>query len=66
MDTVISKDGTTIGYDKTGSGPTLVLLPRATGVRAHPMSTELVSHLEPHVTVHSYDRRGRTPGVQRR
>ncbi|MBA3276627.1 MAG: alpha/beta hydrolase [Chloroflexia bacterium] len=59
MQAVTSQDGTTIASDRSGSGPALILVYGATGVRSHPMWTDLVSRLEPHFTVYSYDRRGR-------
>jgi pimeloyl-ACP methyl ester carboxylesterase len=59
MDTVNSKDGTTIAYDRAGSGPALILVSGALGVRAHPAVDNLAGQLAPHFTVISYDRRGR-------
>jgi pimeloyl-ACP methyl ester carboxylesterase len=57
MNTVTSKDGTTIAYDKSGQGPLLILVTGALGTRAS--DGEMVSRLAPHFTVISYDRRGR-------
>lgn len=57
MKTVISKDGTTIAYEKAGNGPAVILVEGATATSA--ASTELASLLSPHFTVYSYDRRGR-------
>ncbi len=56
-ETVTSADGTTIAYDRTGSGPALVLVvgafcTRQTTKALSPMLTE-------HFTVYEYDRRGR-------
>jgi pimeloyl-ACP methyl ester carboxylesterase len=59
MSHVISKDGTTIAFDKTGQGPAVILVAGALGVRSHPMAWEMVSSLGPHFTVINYDRRGR-------
>jgi pimeloyl-ACP methyl ester carboxylesterase len=54
---VISKDGTSIVYDKVGTGPALILVTGALGTR---MSfVELAQLLAPHFTVYYYDRRGR-------
>lgn len=57
MQTLTSKDGTSIAYDKSGSGPALVLVTGATMTRA--AWPELASLLAPHMTVYAYDRRGR-------
>ena len=57
MDSVISKDGTTITYDRLGSGPAVVLV---TGGSVDRMSNAgLAELLAPHFTVFNYDRRGR-------
>ncbi len=57
MATVISKDGTTITYEKVGSGPPVVLIEGATATRA---ASEGLAHLlAPEFTVYSFDRRGR-------
>ncbi|MBD2844007.1 hypothetical protein IDH44_02285 [Paenibacillus sp. IB182496] len=42
MDTVTSKDGTAIVYDKTGAGPPLVLVTGAFGYRRFPGQTFVV------------------------
>ncbi|HKX72603.1 MAG TPA: alpha/beta hydrolase [Candidatus Saccharimonadales bacterium] len=60
MDKVISKDGTVIAYEKTGTGPALILVggglcDRKTAASGMPMAQHLASHF----TVCSYDRRGR-------
>lgn len=59
MQTVTSKDGTTIAFDQKGHGPTLILITGALGFRSHPIMWELVDLLAPHFTVINYDRRGR-------
>ena len=60
MAQVVSKDGVTIGYDLTGSGPALVLVAGATQYRAVDRVTPmLVGLLAQHFTVINYDRRGR-------
>src|ERR1700675_2555861 len=56
-DTVRSKDGTTIAYDRSGDGPPLILVSGAMGTKAH--AVELASQLAPTFTVFTYDRRGR-------
>ncbi len=57
METVISKDGTKIAYEKTGSGPALILIGGAfqdhNGLAAH------AAMLSKDFTVYNYDRRGR-------
>ncbi len=57
MNTVVSRDGTRIAYWTSGTGPPLVLVHGTTSV--HSTWDLLRSHLEPHVTVHAMDRRGR-------
>jgi pimeloyl-ACP methyl ester carboxylesterase len=60
MPTVTSKDGTTIGYDAVGEGPALIVVDGATGYRgAFGGGSELARLLAPHLTVYTYDRRGR-------
>ena len=59
MAKVHSKDGTTIAYDKAGSGPAVILVDGAMGYRAFGKSPQLAQLLAPHFTVITYDRRGR-------
>lgn len=59
MNTVISKDGTRIAYDRIGSGPAVILVDGALCYRASGPSGPLAKLLEPHFTVFTYDRRGR-------
>jgi pimeloyl-ACP methyl ester carboxylesterase len=60
MNTVTSKDGTTIAYDQTGSGPTLIVVHGAIQYRAFDQGTvQLAELLAPYFTVIHYDRRGR-------
>jgi pimeloyl-ACP methyl ester carboxylesterase len=54
---VTSRDGTTIAWWTSGHGPPLVLVHGALG--DHTRWAPLLPHLEPHVTVHAIDRRGR-------
>lgn len=57
METVTSADGTTIAFDRIGSGPPLILLPGATCTRG--VSRLLAEALSEHMTVLNVDRRGR-------
>jgi pimeloyl-ACP methyl ester carboxylesterase len=57
MSTVISRDGTAIAFERSGQGPTLILVSGALTTRTHWSS--LAEHLAPHFTVLAYDRRGR-------
>ena len=59
METVISKDGTTIAFDRMGEGPPVVLVTGGSVDRMSnaPLAQELVSDF----TVLNYDRRGRGP-----
>ena len=57
MRTVISKDGTPIGFDQSGQGPALILVTGAFTTRTD--WTSLAAHFAPHFSVFAYDRRGR-------
>jgi pimeloyl-ACP methyl ester carboxylesterase len=59
MNTVSSRDGTTIAYDNTGEGPALILVDGALSVHSSGGKSELARLLAPHFTVYGYDRRGR-------
>ena len=60
MQTVTSKDGTKIAFDKIGSGPAVILVQGATAYRAvDPFMAHLADLLGTHFTVYTYDRRGR-------
>ena len=57
--TVTSKDGTMIGYTRTGDGPALVLVDGALCYRGSSPNDSLAEQLAPYYTVYTYDRRGR-------
>jgi len=57
METVVSKDGTIIAFDRYGGGPPLILVSGATATRA--AETSLAETMSGDFTVLSYDRRGR-------
>ena len=59
QNTVTSKDGTKIVYDKQGEGPAVILVDGALCTRSFGSKPELVTLLAPHFTIYSYDRRGR-------
>ncbi|MGH7726129.1 MAG: alpha/beta fold hydrolase [Candidatus Eiseniibacteriota bacterium] len=59
MTQVRSKDGTAIAYERSGSGPALILVDGALCSRAFGPSPKLAPRLAPHFTVYAYDRRGR-------
>lgn len=59
MPTVTSADGTPIAYERTGSGPALVLVDGALCHREFGPSRKLAAQLESDFTVYIYDRRGR-------
>jgi pimeloyl-ACP methyl ester carboxylesterase len=59
MDTLRSKDGTTIAFDKQGKGEALILVDGAMGTRSGGSKPQLAELLAQHFTVYSYDRRGR-------
>lgn|SRR5581483_10342578 len=55
--TAISKDGTVIAYEESGSGPTLILVSAALADRSG--NRRLARYLSDRFTVINYDRRGR-------
>lgn len=57
--TVTSRDGTTIAYEKTGSGPSVLLVDGAMCYRASGPARPLAQRLATRFTVYTYDRRGR-------
>ena len=60
MKRVISKDGTTIAFDRSGQGPAVMLVGGAFQYRAiDPPTAQLAALLAQHFTVLHYDRRGR-------
>jgi pimeloyl-ACP methyl ester carboxylesterase len=60
MDTVTSRDGTAIAFDRYGSGPALILIGGAFQHRAiDPQTARLAELLAGTLTVYHYDRRGR-------
>jgi pimeloyl-ACP methyl ester carboxylesterase len=59
MDTVTSADGTTLAYDRQGTGPALILVDGALTTRASGSKQQLAALLAPHFTTYLYDRRGR-------
>lgn len=59
METVTSKDGTRIAYDRTGRGEPVILVAGAFSYRKYPGQMKLAELLSPHFTVFNYDRRGR-------
>jgi len=59
MSTVISKDGTSIAYDRIGSGPAVILVDGALGYRGFFGLGPIAEKLAEHFTAYTYDRRGR-------
>jgi pimeloyl-ACP methyl ester carboxylesterase len=59
MNTVTSRDGTKIAYDRTGQGPAVILVDGALCHRAAGPNPALAKELAAHFTVYTYDRRGR-------
>ena len=59
MNNVISKDGTSIAFDRSGHGPALILVDGALCYRGCGPSGPLAALLTQHFTVFTYDRRGR-------
>jgi len=56
---VRSKDGTTIAFSRTGTGPPLIIVDGALCHRNFGPAGPLAKELAPHFTVVTYDRRGR-------
>jgi pimeloyl-ACP methyl ester carboxylesterase len=59
MPTVKSKDGTSIGYTKTGTGAPIILVDGAMCSRAFGPLPKMAEMLSANFTVYHYDRRGR-------
>lgn len=59
MSKVTSKDGTKIAYEKTGTGPAVLLVDGALAYRGHRGGRPLAAALAADFTVVTYDRRGR-------
>jgi pimeloyl-ACP methyl ester carboxylesterase len=59
MNTVESKDGTAIAFDKAGRGPALILVDGALCYRGAGPSKSVAAELSTDFTVYTYDRRGR-------
>ncbi len=59
MKIVTSKDGTQIVYDQHGAGPAAILVDGALCYRSFGPMAGLAELLSPHLTVYTYDRRGR-------
>jgi alpha-beta hydrolase superfamily lysophospholipase len=62
MNTVRSADGATISYTRAGQGPPLILVDGALCSRSFGPMPKLAEPLAPHLTVYTYDRRGRGQG----
>lgn len=59
LNTIRSKDGTQIAFDRRGEGPALVLVGAALQTRRGQGVDELADRLKDRFAVYSYDRRGR-------
>lgn len=59
METVTSSDGSRIAYDRSGSGPAVILVGGAMGYRDFKQMRQLEAMLSERCTVINYDRRGR-------
>jgi pimeloyl-ACP methyl ester carboxylesterase len=59
MSTFVSSDGTTIGYERSGDGPPVILVDGALCWRESGPARPLAQRLAPDFTVYVYDRRGR-------
>jgi pimeloyl-ACP methyl ester carboxylesterase len=57
--TVASRDGTRIAYDRQGDGPAVILVAGALCARLSWSGPEIARLLAPQFTVYNYDRRGR-------
>ncbi|MBO0884399.1 MAG: alpha/beta hydrolase, partial [Mycobacterium sp.] len=59
MSTFVSSDGTTIGYERSGDGPPVILVDGALCWRESGPARPLAKRLAADFTVYTYDRRGR-------
>ena len=60
METIVSKDGTTLAFDRSGQSAPVILVGGALQHRAiDPRTDQLAALLASHFTVFHYDRRGR-------
>lgn len=59
MTSVTSRDGTTIAFEKSGTGPALIIVNGALSHRKLYGDTALLRMLGQHFTTYTYDRRGR-------
>ena len=59
MNTVSSRDGTAIAYERVGDGPAVILVDGALCHRASGPARPLAARLAERFTVYAYDRRGR-------
>jgi pimeloyl-ACP methyl ester carboxylesterase len=59
MNRVVSRDGTPIAFDRTGTGPAIILVDGAFCSRSFGPTQKLARLLSQHFTVFAYDRRGR-------
>jgi len=57
VDTVVSRDGTSIAFDRSGAGPAVILV--NAGPTDRSANAPIAALLQPHLTVFNYDRRGR-------
>ena len=59
MNTITSNDGTKIAFGKVGSGPIVIIVDGALTTRSSGSKPQLIELLSHHLTVYTYDRRGR-------
>ncbi|MET8146384.1 alpha/beta hydrolase [Sphaerisporangium sp. NPDC005288] len=59
MQKVMSADGTTIAYDRSGTGPAVILVGGGFAERTNPLFVAVAEELSSRFTVFNYDRRGR-------
>jgi pimeloyl-ACP methyl ester carboxylesterase len=65
MPYVASRDGTRIGYERTGRGPVVILIDGALGYRGYRGGRPLAEALSADFSVIAYDRRGRGESTDR-
>ena len=59
MKIILSNDNTPIAYETAGSGPLLIIVTGALNTHNFGVPGEMVTFLQEHFTVLTYDRRGR-------
>lgn len=60
---ITSRDGTSIAFERVGTGPPVILVDAAGNFRGFSPMPQLADALSPDFTAFTYDRRGATPAA---